>query len=131
MLIKRPQQVRNGIGGIFSQEFFRSGAIQWALVASIILNAANWLVLLFFIRKVDFPIILHYNVYFGVDLIGAWWQVYFLPLIGAMIIVLNTILGFVFYKQKERIITHLLMLAAVICQIAVAIAVGSIVRINY
>jgi hypothetical protein len=85
----------------------------------------------FFIRPVDFPIILHYNVYFGVDVIGAWWQVYFLPLIGLVILSVNTVLGYLFYQQKERIVAHLLILATFIVQIGISIAVASLLLINY
>lgn len=115
----------------FSQEFFHSGIVQWVLIGSLILNAINWGLIAFFIRPVDFPIILHYNVYFGVDVIGAWWQVYTLPLIGLMILLVNTILGYLFYKQKERIVAHLLMMAVVVVQISIIIAVAGLLLINY
>src|ERR1035437_8049389 len=85
----------------FSKDFFRSGLVHWTLIAALLLNIANWVALAYFIRPVDFPITLHYNVYFGVDIIGAWWQVYFLPLIGLTILSVNTVLGYLFYQQKE------------------------------
>jgi hypothetical protein len=115
----------------FSQEFFRSGLVHWVLIGALVLNGINWGLIAFFIRPVDFPIILHYNVYFGVDVIGAWWQVYYLPLIGLLILAVNTILGYLFYQQKERIVAHLLMLATFIVQIAVTIAVAVLLIINY
>ena len=115
----------------FSQEFFRSALVHWILIGSIVLNFANWCLIAFFIRPVDFPIVLHYNVYFGVDVIGAWWQVYFLPLIGLVILLVNSVLGYLFYGQKERIVGHLLLLAAFIVQISLTIAVASVLLINY
>lgn len=115
----------------FSQEFFRSALVQWVLIGALIINFINWGLIAYFIRPVDFPIILHYNVYFGVDVIGAWWQVYFLPLIGLLILSVNTILGFLFYQQKERIVAHLLVLAVFIVQICISIAVTSLLLINY
>lgn len=115
----------------FSQEFFRSGLVQWVIIAALLVNITNWGLIAFFIRPVDFPIILHYNVYFGVDVIGAWWQVYFLPLIGLVILSVNTVLGYLFYQQKERIVAHLLILATFIVQIGISIAVASLLLINY
>lgn len=115
----------------FAKEFFRSGLVQWMLIASFALNALNWGLIIFYIRPVDFPIILHYNVYFGVDIIGSWWQVYFLPLIGLLILSVNSLLGYLFYQQKERTVAHLLMLAVFIVQICLSIAVISILIINY
>lgn len=115
----------------FSQEFFASGVVHWVLIGSLILNVTNWGLIAFFIRPVDFPIVIHYNVYFGVDVIGSWWNIYFLPFIGFIILVLNAILGYLFYQQKERIAAHLLMLATFIVQIAVTVAVASLLMINY
>jgi len=116
---------------VTSKEFFRNALIQWVTIGALIINALNWGFIAFFIRPVDFPIILHYNVYFGVDVIGSWWQVYFLPLIGLLILSVNTFLGFLFYQQKERIVAHLLVLATFIVQICITIAVASLLIINY
>lgn len=116
---------------IFLKEFFRSALVHWVLIGSIILNAINWGLIAYFIRPVDFLIVLHYNVYFGVDVIGDWWQVYLLPLIGLIILIANTILGYMFYQKKERLAAHLLMLATFIVQIGVTVGVAGLLAINY
>lgn len=119
------------IKNFFSQEFFASGVVHWVLIGSLILNVINWGLIAFFIGPVDFPIILHYNIYFGVDVIGPWWNIYFLPAIGFIILAINAILGYLFYQKKERIVAHLLMLATFIVQIAVTVAVAGLLMINY
>lgn len=116
---------------LLSRDFFRSGLVHWTLIAAFLLNLINWAVLAYFIRPVDFPITLHYNVYFGVDIIGPWWQTYFLPAIGLIVMIINTTLGYFFYQQKDRIIGHILLLATCIVQVAVSIAVAGIILINY
>lgn len=123
--------VREVTNSFFAKEFFHSALVQWILIGSLIINISNFGLIAFFIRPVDFPIILHYNVYFGVDVIGSWWQVYFLPLIGMLILSINTLLGYSFYQQKERVIAHLLVLAIFIVQVCVTIAVASLLSINY
>ncbi|HOW60440.1 MAG TPA: hypothetical protein P5548_02140 [Candidatus Moranbacteria bacterium] len=115
----------------FLNEFFTSGIVHWVFIGSLVVNLANWGLIIFFIRPVDFLLILHYNVYFGVDIIGPWWQLYFLPLIGIIILSINTILSYLFYQKKERIIAHLLMLAAFISQVGITIASVSILMMNY
>jgi len=115
----------------FSQEFFHSSITQWAIIGALLVNIANWGVIAYFIRPVDFPIILHYNVYFGVDVIGPWWQIYFLPIIGLAILGANAVLGYLFYQQKERIVAHLLILGSLIVQVSISIAVASLLMINY
>jgi hypothetical protein len=119
------------LGNFFSQEFFKSALMHWVLIGALILNGINWGLIAYFIRPVDFPIVLHYNVYFGVDVIGAWWQLYFLPAIGLIILTINTVLGYLFYQKKERIIAHLLMLATFIVQIGMTVGVVSLLIINY
>ncbi|NTW27728.1 MAG: hypothetical protein HGA36_05360 [Candidatus Moranbacteria bacterium] len=123
--------VQSKLGYFFLQDFFRSALVQWVIIGALLVNVANWVTIGFFIRPVDFPIILHYNVYFGVDVIGAWWQIYFLPLIGLVIFSVNTVLGYLFYQQKERIVAHLLILATFIVQVGISIAVASLLLINY
>ena len=123
--------IKSRLGIFFSQEFFRSALMHWVLIGALILNGINWGLIAFFISPVDFPIVLHYNVYFGVDVIGAWWQLYFLPAIGLIIMIVNTVLGYLFYQKKERIVAHLLMLATFIAQISMTVAVASLLIMNY
>lgn len=124
-----------GIGGrikiFFRQEFFLNSIVHWVLIVSFLLNIASFVLVAYFIRPVDFPIILHYNVHFGVDVIGIWWQAYFLPCIGLFINLTNIFLARFFYKYKERIISYMLLLAMLMVQIGIIIAVASLARINY
>lgn len=115
----------------FSNEYFRNPIFQWVFIMSLVLNLTIWGVLAFFIRPVDFPIILHYNVFFGVDIIGSWWQVFFLPGMGLFILIFDTILAYMLFQKKERIAAYTFLLAAFFIQAGVAIAVASIILINY
>lgn len=137
MIFKKTENINGRFGpktrvrSFFTREFFHNSLVQWVLIAAIFVNMVNWAVLAYFIRPVDFPIILHYNVYFGVDLIGSWWQVFFLPLMGTLILIINLVLAYLFFKQKERVASHLLLLSAFVIQAGISIAVASIVLINY
>jgi len=119
--------LRQGI----TSEFLRNPLAQWLLIMSLFVSVANWVTLAFFIRPVDFPIVLHYNVYFGVDIIGSWWQVYFLPLTGAVIFLTNAVLAHFFYRNKERIVSYVLLFAALAVQVGITIAEVGIILINY
>lgn len=123
--------LKKKIRHFFAQDFFHNSLVQWILIGALFFDLVNWGVLGFFIRPVDFPIILHYNVYFGVDLIGSWWQVFFLPAAGTIILAINSLLAYFFYRQKERIASYLLLLAVFIIQIGISIAAASIILINY
>ena len=118
-------------GSFFEQEFFKNGLIHWVLIGSLFANLVDWGVLAYFIRPVDFPIILHYNVYFGVDILGNWWEVYLLPGVGTFFWIINVILSYSFYRLKERIAAYLFLLGAFVIQIGLMIAIGSIIKINF
>jgi len=115
----------------FANKFLRNPITQWLLIASLFINLADWAALAFFIRPVDFPIILHYNVYFGVDVIGDWWQSYALPFTGSVILIVNFILAGCFYGRRERIASYILLIAALAVQAGVAIAEAGVILINY
>ncbi len=121
---------RNLVRGL-ANEFLRNPIAQWLLIASLFINIADWAVLAFFIRPVDFPIILHYNIYFGVDIIGGWWQAYFLPFTGAVILLINSFLARFFYGRKERVASYVLLLAALAIQAGAAVAEAGVILINY
>ncbi|GBE16794.1 hypothetical protein BMS3Abin15_00618 [bacterium BMS3Abin15] len=123
--------LKSRIRSFFSQEFMKNSIVRWLLVGTVFLNVANWVFLAIFIHPVDFNIILHYNVYFGVDLIGDWWQTYILPSMGIVFLLINFFLAHQFYRSGERIASYILLLASLMIQIGLIIASVGIVLINY
>jgi hypothetical protein len=114
------------------KSFLENVIVRFSLLGALLLNAASWIVLVIFIRREQAVVILHYNVYFGVDLIGDWQQVYLLPAIGLLFLTGNTLLAGWFYgRLKERIGAYLLLLASLIVEFGVLIASGSVAFINY
>ncbi len=113
------------------KDFFKNPIIFWLLATSILFNLANWIFLALFIKPVDKTIILHYNVYFGVDSVGYWGQAYYLPAIGLILLVINLILAGYFYLRKDRMASHILMMTALMVQLSLLIASASIILINY
>jgi len=67
--------------------FFAQIYIWWDLIANINPDAGQ--------------IFLHYNIVFGVDLVGDWWRIYLLPGIGLLVLVVNYILSFYFYRSDK------------------------------
>lgn len=129
--LEKKLSLKEKIRHFFGQEFFRSGLVHWILIGSFFVNLLNWAMLAYFIRPVDFLIILHYNVYFGVDILGNWQEVFFLPGTGTFFWVVNFILSYFFYLKKERVATYLFLLGSFVVQIGVMIAEISIIKINF
>jgi len=115
----------------FGQEYFKNRIVLWLLSLGIFLNVIIWLLLKFLLRSGGSSIILHYNVYFGVDSIGASHEVYVLPFIGCIIFFLNLFLSFYFYIKKERVASYVLLLTMLMVQGGLLISAISVIIINY
>lgn len=116
---------------LLKHEFLQNRIIRGLLISNLILVMADFIFLFFVLNRVDGRTILHYNVYFGVDVIGNWKQAFLMPAIGAGIFVLNALFAAFFYKNKERIASHVLLLVSLMVQICLVIAAISIALINY
>lgn len=120
--------LRKGITNIFSFLFIRI-----YLVILFILNLLIWLFTYLFFTKVSQNlIILHYNVDFGVDLIGGVKNIFIIPCLGLFVIIFNLILPFVFLENKHfKFIAHLLLSAAILVNLFLLLSLGPIYLINF
>jgi len=75
----------------------------------------------------NFP--LHYNIYFGVDFIGRWYEIFIMPLIGTFFIAINFILADIIYL-RDKITSYFLTGAGAFIQILLLLAAYSVVMIN-
>lgn len=116
---------------IKENEFLKNEIVFWLLILNFVANISNWIILFIFMNKVDGDVILHYNVYFGVDNIGSWKKSFIMPFIGIIIFSLNVFLAAFFYKNKERIASYILLLSVLMAQMGLIIASVSIILINY
>lgn len=105
--------------------------VRTLLVVPLVVWIASLGLLGYFIRPSETPIVLHYNVYFGVDLLGIWWQAYLLPLLGAVFFIGHFFLARRFYRQGERIACYLMLLSSNMFLFGILIGSLSIVLINY
>jgi hypothetical protein len=109
--------------------FFKNKIIKWNLIFSFFVNLAIWFFLYWRVTPQVEPIFLKYNIYFGPTLIGQWWQIFFLPILGLAIILINTILSAIVLK-KQRISSYFFVFASSFSQILLAILAFYIVLIN-
>jgi len=77
-------------------------------------------------------VILHYNIDFGVDLIGGVKGLYIIPTLSLIVILINGILLFPFCHRKDfKFLAHLLLAASLAVNLFLLIALGSIYLINF
>lgn len=125
------RNILSGIKKIKNNDFFENHIILWLLFFNLIANLINWAGIAFFINRTGREIILHYNVYFGVDRTGSWPESFLMPGIGLALFLLNFYLAFFFYKNKERVASYVILLASLMVQLSLIIGSISVILINY
>jgi len=92
-------------------------------------NLLAWIWILFQIKPQDELIFLHYNILFGVDYVGEWWRVFYLPITGLFIFIVNFLIGWVLF-HKDKFISVILQAVSLICQIFILVASALLVFLN-
>lgn len=87
--------------------YFKNKFCVIMLFNSLLLNFALWMLLYFKIKPSNFPIPLHYSIYFGIDNIDYWYKVFLVPGLGIAFLVLNFLLAIWFFN-KEKFLAHFL-----------------------
>ena len=92
-------------------------------------NISLWVFLFKNQKSSELPVILHYNLFFGVDYLGGYNEIYLIPAVGVIIIFINTILGYLLY-ERERLASYFLIFNIFIVQLFLLFASYLIVEIN-
>lgn len=92
-----------------------------------------WLQASFIYRHLtgDF-LVLHYNIDFGIDLVGPPGRIFIYPLYGLGVFILNLIVVATFNHHKDfRIFAHFLLMAALIFCLTLNLALFFVYLINF
>jgi hypothetical protein len=107
--------------------------VKVVVVLSAMFNLVNWGLIYYrftrFLSGQEESIILHYNIYFGIDKIGNWGNIYHLPLIGILILLINLIASYLLYF-KDKLISYFCLSVALISQILLNLATFYIIIVN-
>ena len=82
---------------------------------AIVINAGLWWYLF---RTVAFggeTTPLHYNIYFGIDLVGPEWYLYALPVAGLLVILVNAALSVILWN-REQVVVYFLTIGSLLVQ---------------
>jgi len=112
-------------------DFYRNNIVRFMLLAIALLQMIAFGLLTFFVRSAQSIVIVHYNVYFGVDIVGEWAQVFMVPLVTFVFVIVNVFLAQWFYSQKERIASYVLLLTSLLISLGSVVACSGIALINY
>ncbi|MBI3290872.1 hypothetical protein HYZ76_01160 [Candidatus Falkowbacteria bacterium] len=113
---------------IFSS-YFSNKFVIINLIIAIFLNAVLWLWLGGQAKGFAKIIPLHYNIYFGIDLIGNWYQIFFLPALGLCLGIINSFFGWAMFS-REKLISFFLVGSSSFMQLILLLAAVTIIIIN-
>lgn len=108
---------------------FRDSNSFIALTLSIVMNVVIWLYLSQYVKPFSDTFYLHYNIYFGVDLIGSSYKMYIIPLAGFVFIAVNYFLSCL--AGGRNILTgRLVIWTTLLLQLVLFVAAYLIIVIN-
>jgi hypothetical protein len=110
---------------ILSREYLKDTNVRVMLGVAGILMLTSWLVAVFRFQPSDFLVPVRYNSFLGVTELGNWYDLYYVPGVMTLCVVLNTLLGSVVYK-KDKMIGYILLAANIFVS-----ALAMIVVINF
>lgn len=121
-------KIKTALAAVFR---FRPSFIYLALV--IFWQLVAWFQVWFIAKNLSSDVlVLHYNVDFGVDLVGDPNQIYLYPLLGIGVFLINFIVLAILHKDKNfKILSHFLWGAAVLFGSFLSIALLSVYLINF
>lgn len=88
------------------------------------INIIHFVMLVSYIHKFPKFIVLHRNIYFGVDLITPWIYIFTVPFISVLLTLLNLLFSRYFYT-RAKILSYFLMSGALV--ITTILFIGSII----
>jgi len=119
----------SGLKLVTFKSYWKNKIIMSIFSLSCFANISLWVFLFKNQKNSDLPIILHYNLFFGVDYLGRYNEIYLIPTVGAIIIIINTVLGYLLY-ERERLASYFLAFNIFIVQSFLLLAGYLIVKIN-
>ncbi len=72
---------------------------------------------------------LHYNVFFGVDLVGPWFSVLYVPVLGCILLVANRTFTRVLF-EREQLLSYFFAITTLMIEALLFVAVVLITLLN-
>lgn len=110
----------------------RQRVYRWTAILSLILVILTALLPLWriFPQAEAKPYIpLHYNIYLGIDAFGPWYSIFFLPALGAALLIVNILFEALFFR-REHVLSKFFAYATVFSEIVLLVAMILIVLLN-
>lgn len=93
------------------------------------LNILSWILIFWKQPYTEETILLHYNIFFGIDLTGSWRQLLWIPGSGLVIAIVNTMV-IVFRNKTEYLYNIIFLLLTAIIQAMILLATVLVILLN-
>jgi len=96
---------------------------------ALLTNILLWLWLIVYIQPSTDNLVLHYNIYFGIDQLGSGLKLYLMPLFGLIILAINLL--FVLSDQADKRLANYSSWVSLIVQVLLIISLLLLVINHY
>jgi hypothetical protein len=112
--------------------FFSKKPVYWLVVLTLSANFYLWYLIYNFVDfGKDFHV-LHYNIYFGIDLIDSPQRLLSVPFLGMFFLIFNLCLSYIVYVfKKEFIIPYFLLSASLFVNLELIIYLIGVIGMEY
>jgi len=109
--------------------FFREPWVYIPLAISASAQVFMWPYIFLRLSVLGGSVFLHYNIIFGVDYVGEWWRILFLPIAGLAFVIINFIAA-IYTFNADKLLSRILTVFTAVLELFLALAVYLIVDIN-
>ncbi|HPY08949.1 MAG: hypothetical protein ACOX0H_02415 [Patescibacteria group bacterium] len=115
------------------KQLFSIPAVKIYVIFLVFLQISAWVQAILIRRKIsDDFLVLHYNIDFGVDLVGRANDIFYYPFLGLLVFILNlTLAAFFSRRPQAKITTHLFLAATLIFGSFLSLVLVAINLINF
>lgn len=111
------------------QQFLRRPLVFITVGLAALINFATWTILLIRMSQQTGSVVLHYTVYFGVDLVGSWQQSLLLPAFGLLILCFNAAAAKAF-DDTQKLFSHFFLVLTPMFELLLLFAAIFIILAN-
>jgi hypothetical protein len=98
-----------------TRELLGSEAALWLFGLAALLDLFSWLSLALRLRPSSYQVPVHYSSRFGVDMTGPWYSLFYLPLVGLVLLVINIALAR-WMRTRSRVLVHFVAAATALVE---------------
>jgi len=113
----------------FREDFFSKRLIRYPLLLAAFVNIIMWIVILIKTGASSKPIPLHVNAFYGVELVDSGLFFLNIPLVGLLLLLLNTFLARYIFRY-DSFLAVILNLTSAVLQILLMVATLNIIFFN-